>query len=206
MTESELIRADDAMPQMLWMRYLLEAQGYGIEENVLYRDKMSAILLENNSKKSITKNKKHNNVRYYFIKYRVESGEVIIEHCPRTKILGDHFTKPLQGVLFRKFRAEIMNISDDLDMDEMGMDGAGIKKGVMWKIHNETDPGFPQECVGDYENLGGRDGAEDRSDGRVGRVRADIYDSVILKKRERSWEVRSYNDLARENIEMPLGK
>ena len=39
------------------------------------------------------------------------------------KMLGDHFTNPLQGALFRKFRAEIMNIPDDLDMGEMGMDG-----------------------------------------------------------------------------------
>ena len=55
-------------------------------------------------------------MRYYFINDRVETGDVLIEHCPREKMLGDHFTKPLQGVLFRKFRAEIMNISDDLDM------------------------------------------------------------------------------------------
>ena len=30
--------------------------------------------------------------------------------------MGDHFTKPLQGELFRKLWAEIMNIPDDLDM------------------------------------------------------------------------------------------
>ena len=33
--EAELIRADDAMPQMLWTRYFLEAQGYGIDDNIL---------------------------------------------------------------------------------------------------------------------------------------------------------------------------
>ena len=43
-------------------------------------------------------------------------------------MLGDHFTKQLQGALFRKLREEKMNISDDLDMDEMGMDGVGLKK------------------------------------------------------------------------------
>ena len=50
-TEAELIRADDAMPQMLWTRYFLEAQGYGIDENILYQDNMSAMLLEKNRKK-----------------------------------------------------------------------------------------------------------------------------------------------------------
>ena len=64
------------------------------------------------------------------------------------------FIKPFQGALFRKFRAEIMNIPDDLDMGEMGMDGTGFKRGIMCKLHNETDPGCQQECVGDYGKVG----------------------------------------------------
>ena len=121
--EAELIGADDAMPQMIWTRCILEAQVYGIDNNLLYQDNMIAILLENTRKKYSTKNTKHINVCYYFIKDRVETGDVVIEHCPMEKMLGDHFTNPLQGALFRKFRAEIMNIPDDLDMGEMGMDG-----------------------------------------------------------------------------------
>ena len=70
-----------------------------------------------------------------------------------------------------------MNTPDDPDMCEMGMDGVGIKKGVMWKLNNETNPGCPQECVGDYENLGGRNGAEE---GSIGRVQKYAYDSVIF--------------------------
>ena len=80
-TEAELIGADNAMPQMLWTRYFLEEQGYEINNNILYQDNMSTILLENNRKKSITKTTKHINVRYYFIKDRVETGAVVIEHC-----------------------------------------------------------------------------------------------------------------------------
>ena len=65
---------------MLWTRYFLEAQVYGIDENILYQDNMSAMLLEKNRKIYITKNTKHINVRYYFIKDRVETGDVVIEH------------------------------------------------------------------------------------------------------------------------------
>ena len=90
---------------------------------------MSAMLLENNGNKSSTKNIKQINVHYYFIKYRVETGYVVIKHFPTEEILGGNFTKPLQSSLFRNFRAEIMNIPDDLDMGEMGMDGIGFKKG-----------------------------------------------------------------------------
>ena len=46
-------------------------------------------------------------------------------------MLGDHFTKPLQGALFSKFRSDIMNIPDDLDMGKMGMDGTGFKNSIM---------------------------------------------------------------------------
>ena len=54
-TEAELIGEDDAMPQMLWTRYFLESQGYGIDKNFLYQDNMRAMLLENNGNKSSTK-------------------------------------------------------------------------------------------------------------------------------------------------------
>ena len=104
-TEAELIWADNEMPKIAWTRYLLEAQGYGIDENILYQDNMSAMLLEKNGNTSSTKNMKHINVRYYFIKYRVETGDVVIEHCPTEEMLGEHFTNPLQGALFRKLRA-----------------------------------------------------------------------------------------------------
>ena len=71
-TEAEIIRVDDAIQHMLWTRYFLEAQGCGINKNILYQDNMSAMLLEKNGKKYSTKNTKHINVRYYFIKDRVE--------------------------------------------------------------------------------------------------------------------------------------
>ena len=99
-------------------------------------------------------------MRYYFINFWVEFGDAVIEHCTTEEMLGDNFKNPLQGALFTHFRAEIMNIPDDLDMGEMGMDGTGLKKGVMWKLHNETDPGCPQECVGYCDKAGGGNGAK----------------------------------------------
>ena len=54
-TETELIGADNVMPQILWKKYFLEAQGYGIDKNILYLDNTNAVLLEKNGKKSSTK-------------------------------------------------------------------------------------------------------------------------------------------------------
>ena len=147
------------MPHMLWTRYFLEAQVYVIDDNILYHNSTSAILLEMNGRKSSTNNTKHINVRYYFIKDWVETGDIVIKHCPKEEMLGDHFTKPLQGALFRKFRVEIMDITDELDIGDMDMDGTGFKEGITCKLHNETYPGCPQECVGDCEKVGRKNSA-----------------------------------------------
>ena len=54
-TEANLIGADDALPQVLCTKYFIEAQGYGIGENIMYQDNLIAMLLETNRKKSTTK-------------------------------------------------------------------------------------------------------------------------------------------------------
>ena len=46
-----------------------------------------------------------------------------------------------------------MNIPDDLEKGEIGMDGIGLKHGIMWKLPNKTDPGFSQGCVGDCDKV-----------------------------------------------------
>ena len=203
LTEAELIWADNAMPHMLWTRCFLKAQGYGIDNNIFYQDNMSEMLLEKKGKKSSTKNTKHINVRYYFIKDRLETGDVVINHCPTEEMLGDIFTNPLQGSLFRNFRAEIMNIPDDLDMVEMGMDRIGLKKGLTCKLNKDTDTGFPQECVGDCGKLGRENGDMELPGGGT---HNGTYNSVILENGERSRAVISYADVIREDIKTPLGQ
>ena len=157
-------------------------------KDILYQDNTRTMLLEKNGRKFSTKNTKHINVRYYFIKDRVETRDVVIEHCPKEEMLGDHFKKPLQVVLFRNFREEIMNIPDDLDMGEMVMNGTGFKKGVMCKLHNETHPGCLQECAGDCDKAGRNNGSKEFPDGGTNN---GTYNAVILEKGERSRAVRS---------------
>jgi hypothetical protein len=97
---------------MLWTLYFLEAQGYKIDNNILYQDNKSSILLETNGRGSSGKRTRHINVRYFFIKDRVESKEIRIEYCPTGIMVADYFTKPLQGVMFRTLRDMIMGNSD----------------------------------------------------------------------------------------------
>jgi hypothetical protein len=66
-TKTEVMGADDFMPAICWTRYFMEAQGYKIQDNLLFQDNKSAILLEKNSKASSSTRMKHINIRYFFI-------------------------------------------------------------------------------------------------------------------------------------------
>jgi hypothetical protein len=111
-TEAELVGVDDNMAQVLWTRYFLGAQGYDVRDNKMYQDNQSTMLLENNGRASSSKRTRHINVRYFFVTDRIKNEEVSVEYCPTGDMVGDFFTKPLQGCQFRKFRNIIMNVQE----------------------------------------------------------------------------------------------
>ena len=90
----------------------MECQGYKVTKNEVRQDNMSAIHMEKNGRNSCTGNSRHVDIRYSFVKDRVDKGELTIEYCPTSEMLADYFTKPLQGTLFRKMRAVIMGWED----------------------------------------------------------------------------------------------
>ena len=116
-TEAMLVGVSDAMSQIVWTRYFMEAQGYEISENVLEQDNMSAMLLENNGRASSSKRTRHINIRYFFVTDRIKNGEVSVSHCPTGEMVADFLTKPLQGTTFRKFRNLIMNVKVTLPIE-----------------------------------------------------------------------------------------
>ena len=115
-TEAELVGASDYLPYCVWYLHFLKEQGYDLEENIILQDNQSAILMEKNGRNSCTGNSRHINVRYFFIKDRVENKEVIIKYCPTEVMLADFYTKALQGSLFNLFRDVIMGYKDISDL------------------------------------------------------------------------------------------
>jgi len=67
------------------------------------------MLLERNGRASSSKRTRHINIRYFFVQDRIAAGEVSVAYCPTKEMVADYFTKPLQGSLFFKLRAYIMN-------------------------------------------------------------------------------------------------
>ena len=51
------------------------------------------------------------NIRYFYIKDHVDSGDISVEYCSTDEMIGDFFTKPLQGTKFKQMRDQIMNIA-----------------------------------------------------------------------------------------------
>ncbi len=89
--------------------YFLKEQGYGTEHVAIQHDNKSAILLVINGKQSSNKRTKHLKMKYFFVKDKVEDGEIKIEHIPTEKMWVDVLTKPKQGSPFRVDRAEQIN-------------------------------------------------------------------------------------------------
>ena len=69
---------------------------------------MSAMKLEKNGRMSRGRNSRHIDIRYFIAKDRVASEGLDIVHCPTEPMLADFLTKPLQGSLFRKFKAVLL--------------------------------------------------------------------------------------------------
>ena len=116
LTEAELVAAHDALGQIIWTQIFLSAQGYDVSGNQLHQDNQSAILLEKYGKSSSTKRTKHMHIWYFYIADQVNNKVVTIVYCPTEKMVADFFTKPLQGSLFRKHQALILNMDDSIPL------------------------------------------------------------------------------------------
>ena len=96
------------IPYNIWIVMFLKEQGYEIKDNVIYQDNKSAMLMEQNGRNSCTGNSRHINIRYFFVKDRVDKKEMRIQYCPTGLMLADYYTKPLMGSKFQEFRNYIM--------------------------------------------------------------------------------------------------
>ena len=107
-TVAKLVGSHDFSTPILWTKLFMESQGYEIKKNILFQDNKSTILLQRNGKRSSSKRTRALNIRYFFLTDQIEKGNLTVDYCPTTEMIGDFFTKPLQGAQFEKFRKLIM--------------------------------------------------------------------------------------------------
>lgn len=107
-TEAEVIGLSDYLNNVIWARMFIEGQGYEVSDTVIYQDNESAMKLAINGRMSSGKLTRHIDNRYFWIKDRLKSDNMRIEHCRTHLMIADFFTKPLQGALFKRLRAVIL--------------------------------------------------------------------------------------------------
>ena len=81
-TETELVTADMYMPEMLLSLYFIQSQWYKPECMGKYQDNISTQLLIKNGKFSSGKKTKYVKAKLFFIKDRVDDGEIKVIDCP----------------------------------------------------------------------------------------------------------------------------
>ena len=75
----------------------MEAQGWTIEQNLVFQDNLSTIRLATTGVLSSSSRTKHINAMYYFINDKQDEGEVEVHYCPTGKMGSDVLNKPKQG-------------------------------------------------------------------------------------------------------------
>jgi hypothetical protein len=143
----------------LWSLHFIEGQGNRAECVGLYQDNISTQLLIKNGRMSSGKKTKHIKAKFFFIKDRVDNGEIKVMDCPAGKMWADVLTKPLQEMAFRTMRAVLINCPVNYEDEEEKIvtkntphetygNRTASKKMVLWKCPDSGNSHSPQECVG----------------------------------------------------------
>ena len=102
--EVELVGLVEYLPYNIWFLHFMRAQGYKIQSNTIYKDNKSAILMEKHGRNLCTGNLIHINVRYFWVKDKIDQGEVKFKYLPAHLMVADSLKKTLVGALFKKLR------------------------------------------------------------------------------------------------------
>jgi Reverse transcriptase (RNA-dependent DNA polymerase) len=72
--ESELVGVNDAMLLIIWTQNFLKGQGFPVNDDIVFQDNQSAMLLEQNGKMSRSQHTRHLDIRYFFVTDQVNKN------------------------------------------------------------------------------------------------------------------------------------
>jgi len=153
-TETEMIAASDYLPYALWLIYFYGAQGYKIAKSELKQDNQSTMRWLKNGRRSSGKQSRHVNIRFFWVADILREHRIAVEYCSTHIMLGDFFTKPLQGSLFRLMRDVVQGLRPVSDLKENSrlkenrkIEETDTVKGILLPCRKER--------VGEYETSEG---------------------------------------------------
>lgn len=98
-TEAELVGLSDSANQGIHIRNFLLLQGYKVPAVTVYQDNMSCMALIGRGRSGAERTR-HISIRYFWVKERVDTGEIKIVHMGTKEMYANVLTKPLQGAQF----------------------------------------------------------------------------------------------------------
>jgi histone deacetylase 1/2 len=107
-TESELIALSDMSTTAIWINEFIKHQQYKLSTTIIYQDNKSTITMINNGN-SNKERTRHINLRYFWLRDRIKSGEVIITYKQTSEMIADILTKTIQGKQFTYLRDKLLN-------------------------------------------------------------------------------------------------
>ena len=93
-TEAEVVEASDYLPNTIWVQMFLAEQGHTLVGNTFQQDNESAMCwLETNGRISAGQKSRHIHICYFWIKDRLGSNKIEVQHCPTLAMLADFLLK-----------------------------------------------------------------------------------------------------------------
>lgn len=104
-TEAEYRSMAHATAELLWVQSLLQEIRISFTKPVLYCDNMSAIALSHNP--VLHARTKHMELDIHFVREKVVSKDLLVEHVPVAQQVADILTKPLSSSQFPTMRCKL---------------------------------------------------------------------------------------------------
>ena len=103
-TEAEYMALTEATQEAVWLKaFLCELGEMKSDEAVkIYEDNQGSIALAKNPE--FHKRTKHIDIRYHFVREKVEDGQVLLQYCATKDMKADMMTKPIPAVQFEYLR------------------------------------------------------------------------------------------------------
>ncbi|GMF35227.1 unnamed protein product [Phytophthora lilii] len=106
-TEAEYMALTEATQEALWLKaFLCELGEMKSDEAVkIYESNQGSMALAKNPE--FHKRTKHIDIRYHFVREKVEDGQVVLQYCSTKDMKADLMTKPITAVQFDSLRSKL---------------------------------------------------------------------------------------------------
>ncbi|CAI5721435.1 unnamed protein product [Peronospora destructor] len=106
-TEEEYMALSEATQEAVWLKSFMRvlSEEAGDDSLIIFEDNQGAIALAKNPE--FHKRTKHIDIRYHFVREKVEKNQVVLQYCPTQDMLADIMTKAIAAPQFTSLRTKL---------------------------------------------------------------------------------------------------